>query len=466
MDAAPLPEHEAPPAGRLRRFLRRAVLGLGVLFFAASVFLLALHSAADTQPLVVSLPAGPAIAPLTYGSWPALSNSVFYDRVEGEFINQGASFIDADLGTMQLSVYKSGAKVLTVPILAKGRPGSWWETPAGLYKIDSREKSHFSSIGNVSMPWSLDFEGNFFIHGWPAYPDGTPVASTFSGGCIRLSTDDAEKVYDLASVNMPVLVHEAPAAADSFTYRYAIPALTAKEYLVADVSDGTVLASAAPETVVPIASITKLMTALVVTEYVNLEKSITVPAAALVPTSKPRLVAGETISAYDLLFPLLLESSNEAAETFAAASGRDQFVGLMNAKAAAIGLVSTSFVDPSGAGTDNVSSAQDLYALLRYLANNRRFVLNVTAGAAPQGQYSGHETFLDLRNFNLVPGVTEKFSGGKIGMSAAADETYAGLFRFSVDGSDRTLAVVVLGSDDAYGDVSRLVSFVRSLYPM
>src|SRR5882724_9446532 len=116
-------------------------------------------------------------------------------RVKDDFISQKESFIEADLTAMQLSVYENGAVVKQVPILTKGRPGSWWETPAGLYQVQNKETNHFSSFGHVYMPWSMDFQGNFFIHGWPYEPDGTPVSSAYSGGCIRLATDDAEKLY-------------------------------------------------------------------------------------------------------------------------------------------------------------------------------------------------------------------------------------------------------------------------------
>ncbi len=401
---------------------------------------------------------------LQYGAWPALSNAGFYQKTETTLVGAKTSFIDADLGAMRLTVYQDGTPTLVVPILAKGKPGSWWETPSGLYAIGSREQNHVSTIGGVNMPWSLDFDGNFFIHGWPTYPDGTPVSTSYSGGCIRLSTDDAARVYALAAVGMPVLVHEMATSSAPFDYRYSVPGLSAKEYLVADIDTGAVLASSGADTQVPIASITKLMTALVTTEYVNLEKTLTVPSEAVVPTSKPRLYAGEKVSAYDLMFPLLEESSNQAAETFAASEGRAYFIRLMNAKAAAINLSSTSFTDPSGADSGDVSTAHDLFTLLTYLKNNRGFILNVTDGKAPQGVYSGETPFAGLENFNIVPGVSAPFRGGKIGKTTAAAETYAGLFTIPISGSPREIAIIVLGSSDAYADVAHLASFVENLY--
>src|SRR3989344_7276539 len=129
----------------------------------------------------------------------------FEDEV-ASYIARKESFIEIDLSQMKVSLYKEGGLLKTLPVLSKGRDGSWWETPTGNYKILSKEQNHFSSIGNVWMPWSMQFYGNFFIHGWPYYEDGTPVSSTYSGGCIRLETTDAERLYPLVSTGTPVIV--------------------------------------------------------------------------------------------------------------------------------------------------------------------------------------------------------------------------------------------------------------------
>ena len=52
----------------------------------------------------------------------------------------------------------------------------------------------------------IQFDGNYFIHGWPYYPDGTSVAKGYSGGCIRLSTEDAEELYGLVDIDMPIII--------------------------------------------------------------------------------------------------------------------------------------------------------------------------------------------------------------------------------------------------------------------
>src|SRR3989344_7441702 len=227
----------------------------------------------------------PGSTALTYGSSRALSNPDFFSSVLKQFVNEKANLISADLASMKVSLYKEGKLVKEVPILSKGREGSWWETPAGLYKIESKEPSHYSSFGHVYQPYSMAFQGNFFIHGWPHYEDGSPVAAGYSGGCVRLSTEDAKAVYDLVEVGMPVLVFERDYAPDGAGFESKQPTFAPDNYLVADLSSNFVFARRASQEEVPIASVTKLMTALVAAEYINLDADITITSSMLATTS-------------------------------------------------------------------------------------------------------------------------------------------------------------------------------------
>jgi lipoprotein-anchoring transpeptidase ErfK/SrfK len=103
----------------------------------------------------------------SYGVQSALSNPDFFNKVRTQFINEKATFVEVDLSQMIARVYKEGVVTVEVPVKTKGKEGSWWETPAGLYKIQTKEKSHYSSMGHVSQPWSMQFQGNFF-YSWMA----------------------------------------------------------------------------------------------------------------------------------------------------------------------------------------------------------------------------------------------------------------------------------------------------------
>ncbi len=408
----------------------------------------------------INLPAVPEPnqVAFTYGEQPALSDPDFFGKVKQQFIDDEADFIEADLSAMTIRVYKDGEMSLEVPINSKGREGSWWETPAGLYKISTKEDRHFSGMGHVWMPWSMKFQGNFYIHGRTYYPDGTLTAKEFTGGCIRLSTEDAEKVYRAIEVGTPLLVFEHSFSPDTFTYQSeAGPVLSAPSYLSADLLNNHVFASKESTKELPIASITKLMTALIATEYINLDNMATVPKEALVYTSKSRLKAGSQYSIYQLLFPLLMESSNEAAETIARYYGRANFIQHMNEKAASIGMTHTHFADASGALAENTSTAEDLFMLSKYIYNNRSFIFDITSGKVKSSAY-GTNGFTDLDNFNDFIN-NEFFFGGKNGKTTAASETNLSVFELPVGNTKRPIVSIVIGAQNAAKDSQILLEY-------
>jgi len=93
------------------------------------------------------------------------------------------------------------------------------------------------------------------------------------------------------------------------------PAITAASILVADLDSGHVIAERASATTLPIASLTKLMTTLVISEQINLTQRITITSRMLAPYgATPGLTAGLTYSFGQLLLPALEASSNDAAE--------------------------------------------------------------------------------------------------------------------------------------------------------
>ena len=397
-----------------------------------------------------------------YGSWPALSNAEFFKTVKEKFIDEKADFIEGDLSDMVLKVYKKGALAKEVKILSKGKEGSWWETPAGVYKIQSKEKNHFSSFGEVYMPYSMAFQGNFFIHGWPYYPGGEPVAEGYSGGCIRLSDKDAQQVYDLVEVGTPVLVFEKDFLKDDFSYDFEIPGITSQAYLAADLRNNFVFLEKNSSKKMPIASITKLMTAIVSTEYINLDREVVISNSMKATTSLPRLKTGQSISAYNLLFPLLEESSNEAAAALASFLGKVRFVDLMNVKSISLGMNDTHFADTSGAHEDNVSTAEDLFALSKYLYNNRSFILKLSAGKLTWSAY-GTSEFQNLKNLNVF-GNDPDFAGGKVGMSTAAKQTIVSIFNLKLKEEERPVVIIVLGSEDNAGDARKILDYIKNYY--
>jgi D-alanyl-D-alanine carboxypeptidase (penicillin-binding protein 5/6) len=173
----------------------------------------------------------------------------------------------------------------------------------------------------------------------------------------------------LLAVVALVAVLATPVQASSADAPAAPPIAAASWYLVGE--DGDVLARRDAARAHAIASITKLMTAVVVLEHARLDDVVRVsPLAADVGESTVYLRAGEELTVADLLRATLVPSANDAAEALALHVGggsADRFVDLMNAKAAQLGLRDTHFENPHGLDQrGHVSSARDVTTLLRY----------------------------------------------------------------------------------------------------
>ncbi|GIW68863.1 MAG: hypothetical protein KatS3mg100_357 [Candidatus Parcubacteria bacterium] len=409
-------------------------------------------------------------APFTYGSWPALANAEFFLQVKEKLLGSGQTFIEANLSEMKIRLYQKGELVKEAPIISKGREGSWWETPAGLYAIGVKEERHFSSLGRVWMPWSMQFQGNFFIHGPTYFPDGTPTPNSYSGGCIRVPMDDVREIFEAVELGTPVLVYEASFAGKQDEGIAYVPRAPVKDasvsYLVADLSANTVLAAHNAQEVRPIASLTKLMTALIAVEYINVEREVPITREMLVDTSRPRLSTGEQVKVLDLLSLLLLESSNEAAAAVAVPLGAEHFVNLMNQKADAIGMLTANFADTSGASPQNMASTEDLFMLAKYLYHNRSFVFHMSLGRENRAAY-GPPKFSGLTNFNeveLPEGVS--LVGAKVGLTKAAGNTMLSVVEIDFGEERRPFAVIVLGADDAKEVTRTLISYIANNFAL
>ncbi|MBI4121586.1 MAG: CapA family protein [Candidatus Ryanbacteria bacterium] len=371
----------------------------------------------------------------------------------------------ADLSLMQTALYEDGELVDELPIVSKGKPGSFWETPTGTYRVLSKEESHFSSIGSVFMPYSIGFFGNFFIHGWPTYPSGKAVAQGFSGGCIRMATSDAKKVYDFVERETPIIVLESDGAeVDEVTYLELLPhrpapKVSAGAYLVADLDNNFVFAEKNRNVRHPIASIAKLMTGVVSLEAINQEREILITDSDLdIYGDSGSLVKDETFIAKDLLAPLLLSSSNDAAFALARTTGRARFVDLMNEKADALGLVGTEFTDPAGLEMSNVSTPDDLIGLIKYIRDQRAPMLELSRKRyASLNTNKGKHTWY---NFNWK-NAGDEFLGGKVGYTSAARHTMIGLFSLPLaEFAKRNVGIAVLDSEDEERDVKKLIEWV------
>ncbi len=234
--------------------------------------------------------------------------------------------------------------------------------------------------------------------------------------------------------------------------------LTAQAVLMYDLTENKVLFEKNAKKRLPMASLTKIMTAIISLEHPK-EGLYTVTPAALVGEDTMGLTTGEQLSLPELLYGLMLHSGNDAAEVLAINSpyGRTGFIQAMNDKAKALGLTNTHFTNPTGleGDGDQYTTVSDLLVITRYALSN--FPLFAQIAQTPSyaiSQTTTHKEF-DLENeTNLLttyPGV----KGIKTGYTPEAGlclVTYLDYDRHQIIG-------VILGSENRRGEMKDLLDF-------
>jgi len=154
---------------------------------------------------------------------------------------------------------------------------------------------------------------------------------------------------------------------------HGIPRLHVKAAYVVDATNNRVLFQKNPERAFPIASLTKLMTALVFFDLKpEFDRVVEVTIQDKRNSSRSHLRVGEEISIRDLIHAALMSSDNVATKTLVRTSGipYDEFIGRMNMKAVALDLQSARFVEPTGLDERNVATASDCARILRAASTN------------------------------------------------------------------------------------------------
>jgi serine-type D-Ala-D-Ala endopeptidase (penicillin-binding protein 7) len=243
-----------------------------------------------------------------------------------------------------------------------------------------------------------------------------------------------------------------------------LPEVRSHAYYIFDESDSSVLAARNESTAVPIASITKLMTALVVLEADQpLDEVVTINADDVRGTAGngSRLATGYRLSRQDLLHLSLMSSENRAAYALCRSypRGLRACVQAMNRKAAALGMTSAHFVEPTGLSSGNVSSPADLAKLVLAAAANptiRDF--STTA----HHTVSVNRAQLEFRNTNLlVTNPAWQVDVQKTGYIAEAGRCL--VMQAVID--DRPVVMVLLNSHGKYtriADAKRVRTWVES----
>jgi D-alanyl-D-alanine endopeptidase (penicillin-binding protein 7) len=243
-----------------------------------------------------------------------------------------------------------------------------------------------------------------------------------------------------------------------------IPKLKSGSVLIVDQSDLSVLYSRHSDVAAPIASITKLMTALVVLDANQpLDEPLEITQAELdLPKANySRLSVGTVLTRGDLMHLALMSSENRAAHALGSnyPGGMPAMVSAMNAKAAALGMTSSHFVDPTGLSSENVASAEDLSKLviaasrnptIREYSTDKSYTVRV------------HRRLLEFRNTdNLVANPTWNIIVQKTGYIAEAGKCL--VMEAVIEG--RNVVIVLLDSLGKYtrvADAKRVKSWMEA----
>lgn len=245
-------------------------------------------------------------------------------------------------------------------------------------------------------------------------------------------------------------------ATSLLSHRFS-PALLASSAILVDADDGRVLWELKAHERRPVASTTKIMTALLALRKLGPTDIVTVdPSVPRVPLVREGLRAGERVQARKLFYSMLLYSGNDDALALAIAAAGDKwtFVHRMNAEAQLLGLHDTHFISPSGVvDRGNYSSAWDLAALTRVALRNPRFAQIVRTKVEHVSWSAPTYAKVYVNNNRMLteyPGA----NGVKTGYTHKSGPCLV----VSATRGEHTLLAVVLNSPNMYRDATRLLN--------
>lgn len=246
-------------------------------------------------------------------------------------------------------------------------------------------------------------------------------------------------------------------ASDSGSY-IASPIDTQSEsVLVQDLSSGKVIFQFASGKRWPLASLTKLMTALLASELMPSNKEITLAQEAILTEgASGNFSPGEEFTLSDLIKAMLLVSSNDASRAIALDYGEERFVKIMNDKAKDLGMADTEFIDPSGLSLRNKGTSEDLKKLVNFIWKNEPAIFAVTRVAAGEIVDVKTGERRELKNINLFAGRAE-FLGGKTGTMPSVGGNLVSIFDIS-----GPKAIIVLGAVDKFAETEKII---EALWP-
>lgn len=205
----------------------------------------------------------------------------------------------------------------------------------------------------------------------------------------------------------------------------------------------------------PLASLTKLMTAVVALEQLGPKRLVTFSEKSIATEGESGgFRIGESFSVRDLISALMIVSSNDAAVALSEAYGPAAFIAAMQTKARTLGMSQTTFTDPAGLSFLNQSTIDDLEKLVVYALQQHPDIF--AASRRPTATLTNSRRLKNINEFTK----RDDFIGGKTGFTDEANGNLISLFRDPT--SDKILLIVVLGTGDRFGQTIRLHEYFTS----
>ncbi len=238
--------------------------------------------------------------------------------------------------------------------------------------------------------------------------------------------------------------------------------LQAKEAFVFDLNSGKIFFERNIYFKRPIASLTKLMTALIFYDYFPKGYQVVVSkrAASVEGCFLANLKEGQVFKKEDILYLMLLVSSNQAA--YVAQESIPNFLKLMNEKAKELGMNSTYYIEPSGLSAKNQSTAYDLAKLLKYIYKNRPEIFGIQKTKTKRICPINYRTERDCYHLVNIDFFVNRndFLGGKTGYTEEAGQCLVSIFKLK----QNTVGIIVLDSKDRFKESEQLLNLIKKRY--
>ena len=260
---------------------------------------------------------------------------------------------------------------------------------------------------------------------------------------------------------MPVLVFKDELSPDNFVYQAELPEISAQKYLVADINNNFVFLQNNQSEKIPFAGFSQVLSSLVATDYINIEKNITLNTAIYNGVKSSRVKADSTITPFDLLHLSLRGNDNTSLKIFANYLSEKRFTRLMNDKAIAVGMKQSVFTLDENENT-SYTRPEDLFYLSKYIYHNRKFLFEITAGKRTNSAYS-KSIFADVPNESIFMD-KNSFVGGKVIAQSDGSKSFFGVFEIRIKNETRPIFVYFGNSTNLEGEVTKTLDYIQQSY--